>query len=113
MWILYVLAFIIGAALYVMYLGLALSVSVAAGAAVYAVGLPVAYVIGLGKVLASRPAGLPAARRTPKRPDGADPAVLQYFYGPALADADHAARVAYGNCVKLCKQGGELIEESF
>ena len=113
MWILYVIAFIIGASLYLAYLSIAIPAAAAAACVLYAVGLPTAYVTGLGKVLATRPEELPAPRHWPKPPAKGDPALLQYFYGPARADADHAARVAYDNCQQLWNKGLDLIKESF
>jgi hypothetical protein len=113
MWLLYLFGFLIVAGLYLMYLGFALPASAAVFGALYTVGLPVVYVAGLGKVLASRPVNLSAPRRWPKPACDGDPAVLQYFYGPAIADADHAVRVAYGSCVKLCTQGAKRINEAF
>ena len=113
MWILYALGFLLLAALYLGYLTITIPASAAIACAIYAVGIPVAYVMGLGKVLATRPRSLPEPRRWPKLPEGADPAVFQYFYGPAVADADHASRVAYGTCRELVERGAELIRESF
>jgi hypothetical protein len=100
-------------ALYLGYLAITVPLSAAISCAIYAVGIPVAYVMGLGKVLATRPSSLPEPSRWPKLPEGADPAVFQYFYGPAVADADHASRVAYGTCRELVEWGTGLIEESF
>jgi hypothetical protein len=113
MWILYVLAVILGLAAYLTYLAIAVPATAAVACAIYIVGLPVAYLMGLGKVLATRPSSLPEPRRTPKAPAGTDPAVLQYFYGPAVADADHAARVAFGTCQDLLEWGAELIGDAF
>jgi len=113
MWIFYIIVFIIGASLYLAFLSIAIPGSAAVACVVYAVGLPAAYVAGLGTVLATRPKALPAPRRWPKPPAKGDPALLQYFYGPATADADHAVRVAYGNCQKLWKTGLDAIKASF
>lgn len=102
MWLVYVVLFILGAAAAVAVLGLYLSYAaasglLAAGAAIvaYGVGLPAVYLATLGDVLGRRPAGLAPPETWPEPPDGADPAVLQYFYGPARADARHAMTVAY------------------
>jgi len=113
MWVLYILAFIIIASLYLAYLAITIPTSAAIACAVYTVGMPGAYVMGLGKVLAARPPGLSAPRNWPKPPAEDDPAVLQYFYGPAMADADHAVRVAYGNCKKLWDAGLKAARDSF
>ena len=113
MWIVYVLGFALVASLYLAYLTVAVPASAAVACLVYAVGMPVVYVRGLGKVLATRPPGLPDPQNWPKPPKDGDPAVLQYFYGPAVADADHSARVAIGNCQKLWNSGLELAGDSF
>lgn len=81
--------------------------------AVYGLGMPVAYVMGLARVLVVRSSGLSEPRRRPEPPGDGDPAVLQYFYGPALADADHAVRVAYESCRQFWGYGGRKIRLSF
>jgi hypothetical protein len=111
--VLYVLLFIVVAALYLGYLACVIPIAAAVAFVGYAVGLPVAYFIGLGRVLVSRPSWLPAPKRLPKIPPGADPAVLQYFYGPALTDADHAVRVAYATCRELWQRGARAVASSF
>jgi hypothetical protein len=80
--------------------------------AVYGIGMPAAYVMGLARVLVVRSPGLPEPRRRPQPPVDGDPAVLQYFYGPALADADHAVRVAYESCRQFWAYGGRKIRSS-
>jgi ABC-type phosphonate transport system ATPase subunit len=109
MWLLYVLGF----CLYLGYLAVSVPASAAVSFVVYTIGVPCAYVMGLGKVLVTRPPELSAPPRWPKSPPGSDPAVLQYFYGPALADAHHAVQVAYGNCRKFLEWGLEGVAESF
>ena len=47
--------------------------------AVYSLGMPVAYLIGLGRVLVRRGPSLPSPARRPKIPARADPAVLAVF----------------------------------
>lgn len=113
MWVFYILAGLIVIGLYLAYLTITVPGSAAIACAVYAIGMPGVYVKGLGKVLAARSPGLPAPRKWPKPPASGDPAVLQYFYGPAMADADHAVRVAYGNCQKLWDRGVKAAGESF
>ncbi len=113
MWVFYILIFIIVAGLYLAYLTVTVPASAAIAFAVYTVGMPGAYVMGLAKVLATRPPGLPAPRRWPKPPADGDPAMLQYFYGPAMADADHAVRVGYGDCQKLWEFGVKAAADSF
>ena len=102
MWLVYVVLFILGAAVAVAVLGLYLSYAAASGLlaasvaiVAYGLGLPAVYLATLGDVLGRRPAGLAPPETWPQPPDGADPAVLQYFYGPARADARHAMTVAY------------------
>lgn len=81
--------------------------------AVYAVWLPVLYFMSLWRVLITRPPGLPPPQRQPKTVPGADPAVLQYFYGPALADADHAIRLARDSGLDFWQRGTDAIRQSF
>ena len=109
MWLLYVLGF----CLYLGYLAVSVPASAAVAFAGYAIAVPCAYVAGLGKVLATRPPELPAPRRRPRSPPDGDPAVLQYFYGPALADADHALQVAMASCRKLWEFGVDGAAQSF
>jgi len=111
--LLYIFLFIAIAVLYLGYVACAVPIAAAAAFVAYSVGLPVAYCIGLWRVLVSRPAGLPSPKRLPKIPAGADPAVPQYFYGPALTDADHAVRVAYGTCRELWRRGVRTVTSSF
>ncbi len=113
MWVLKILGFVIVVGLYLAYLAVTVPASATIACAIYTIGMPGAYVMGLGTVLASRSPGLPAPRRWPKPPADGDPAVLQYFYGPAMADADHAVRVAYGNCQKLWEWGVQAAGDSF
>jgi hypothetical protein len=75
--------------------------------------MPVAYLVGLERVLVHRDLTLPGPARRPKTPADADPAVLQYFYGPALADADHAMRVAHRNCRSVWQWGSRGIGAAF
>jgi Double-GTPase 2 len=56
---------------------------------------------------------LSSPKRLPKIPAGADPAALEYFYGPALTDADHAVRVGYGTCRDLWRRGAKAVVSSF
>ena len=71
MWVLYVLAFVAAAALYLTYLSLAIPVAAGVACATYAIGMPIAYVSGLGKVLVARSPGCPrrgAGRSCPQAP---------------------------------------------
>ena len=99
--------------LYLAYLACTLPLAAIAAFVGYGIGMPVAYFAGLGQVLVTRPPSLPAPKRRVKIPADGDPAVLQYFYGPALTDADHAMRVAYGNCRQLWQRGAKAVLASF
>jgi hypothetical protein len=111
--VLYVLVFIVIAALYLSYLALAVPIAAIFAFVVYGLGMPTAYFVGLWRVLVIRPPWLSSPKRLPKIPAGADPATLEYFYGPALTDADHAMRVAYGNCHSLWQRGARAVVSSF
>ena len=110
---LYVLLFIVVAALYLGYLALAVPIAAIFAFVVYGLGMPTAYFVGLWRVLVIRPPWLSSPKRLPKIPAGADPAALEYFYGPALTDADHAMRVGYGNCRSLWQRGAQAVVSSF
>jgi hypothetical protein len=110
---LYALLVIGAVLLYLAYLACAIPIGLIAGLVIYAVGMPVAYLAGLERVLVRRDPALPGQARRPKTPADADPAVLQYFYGPALADADHAMRVARRNCRSVWQRGGRGIGAAF
>jgi hypothetical protein len=107
------LAFVVGGLLYLAYIACALPVAAAAAFAVYGLGMPGAYLYGLGQVLVFREALPSGPSRALKLPDDADPAVPQYFYGPAVVDADHAVRVARGNCQRLWDQGRTAVRSAF
>ena len=109
----YALLIVLGTLLYLAYVACAVPIGAIAAFAVYSLGMPVAYLIGLGRVLVRRGPSLPSPARRPKIPAGADPAVLQYFYGPALADADHAVRIAYRECRRLWQRGSRTVASAF
>jgi hypothetical protein len=111
--VLYALLFIVIAVLYLGYLACAVPIAAIFAFVVYGLGMPVAYLVGLWRVLVIRPPWLSSPKRLPKIPAGADPAALQYFYGPALTDADHATRVAYGTCRDLWERGARTVMASF
>ena len=94
---------------YVIYLIIVVPAAALVAAAVYGLGVPVRYFMALGRVLAVRPEALPAPRRQPRLPADADPAVLQYFYGPATADADQAIRAACDDCRGFWDSGADRI----
>jgi Double-GTPase 2 len=110
---LYGLLAIAAALLYLAYLACALPVALVVALVIYAVGMPAAYLAGLERVLVRRDPQLPGPARQPKIPADADPAVLQYFYGPALADADHAMRVGRRNCQSVWRWGSRMIAVAF
>ena len=101
--------FIVFALAYLVYLVVAVPLCAAVAAAGYAVGMPLTYLAGLGQVLVTRPPSLDSPKRRPRLPEDADPAVPQYFYGPAIADADHAVRTAYGQCRRFWDWGSERV----
>jgi hypothetical protein len=108
-----VLLFAVTAVAYVIYLVIAVPLTAALSCAGYGLGMPLAYLSGLAEVLVVRPPSLAAAKRQLELPEDADPAVPQYFYGPAVADADQAVRVAYGRCRKLWDFGAQKVRMSF
>ncbi len=67
----------------------------------------------LARVLVIRPAWLPEPTQRPRVPKDADPAVPQYFYGPALADAIQALQVTYDDCRRLWSSGVKKVSKSF
>lgn len=85
---------------------------VLAAAVVYSCGLPIVYVIVLARVLVKRGSSLPAPSRWPETPPDADPAVLQYFYGPALADAGHTVQLGWLLSRQFFRWGRTAITES-
>src|SRR5450755_4844070 len=92
---LYILLVLGVALLYLAYLAGALPIGAISAFAAYSAGMPVTYFTSLGHVLLARDPAQPDPTAKPKMPANADPAVLQYFYGPAVADARHALRTAY------------------
>jgi hypothetical protein len=101
------------ALLYLIYLAITVPASATVAAAGYAVGMPLAYFYGLAQVLVTRPPSLGSPHRRPRPPDGADPALLQYFYGPAIADAEQSVRAAYGSCRAFWDFGADTIRSWF
>src|SRR5215813_13070716 len=89
---------------YVVYLAIVVPAAALAAGVTYCLGVPARYFIALGRVLVVRPPGLPA---------GADPAVLQYFYGPAVADAEQTIRAAYDDCRRFWDAGAARIRSFF
>jgi double-GTPase-like protein len=106
MWLLFAL-------LYLIYLVVVVPLAALAGAVAYAVGIPGIYFAALTRVLVSRPRWLPAPQHWPQVPPDADPAVLEYFYGPAVADAEHAVQVAYEGCRGFLGSGADAVASAF
>lgn len=98
---------------YVVYLAIVVPAAALAFGVTYCLGVPARYFIALGRVLVVRPPGLPAPQRQPRLPAGADPAVLQYFYGPAVADAEQAIRAAYDDGQRFWDAGAARIRSYF
>ena len=74
--VLYALAFIVVAVLYLGYLACAVPIAALFAFVVYGIGMPVAYFVGLWRVLVIRPAWLPirsARRRYPRAPTPRSP----------------------------------------
>ena len=109
MWVLYLFLLL----LYVAYLTVAVPLAMAAATIFYTFGVPVSYLRGLTAVLARRPGRPPLPAHWPKPPANGDPALLQYFYGPARADAAFAVRLGFSKCQELWEFGGEMIGEAF
>lgn len=103
------LLLVVGAAVYLVYAALAILIAGVIAAAVYGVGVPVMYLIGLGEALLVQP---PSVSRAARR-GAADPAVPQYFYGPAWADAKNAMRVAYDQCQIFLSRGKRKVTKCF
>ena len=104
---------VVGVALYLAYIICAVPLGAICAFAVYGLGMPIAYLVSLGQVLVVRPPSLAGPRWWPAPAKDADPAVPQYFYGPARADAEHAVRVAYANCRGLWQFGRDAVRSSF
>jgi Double-GTPase 2 len=98
---------------YLIYLVIVVPAAALAAAVTYGLGVPVRYFTALGRVLVVRPPGLPAPRRPPRLPAGADPAVLQYFYGPARADAEQVLQAAYDDSRTFWNAGAGRIRSFF
>jgi len=109
----YVLIFIVAGVFYLGVAACAATLAAIFAFAVYGFGMPVGYFTGLWRVMVVRPPGLGNPTRPPKVPAGADLAVLQYFYGHAVTDADHTVRVAYRNCHDLWRRGARAVGSSF
>jgi Double-GTPase 2 len=107
MWVVLLMIF------YLIYVVIVVPVAAAAAFVFYAVVIPGIYLVALTRVLASRPRWLPEWQRAPKLPAGADPAVPQYFYGPAAADADQSVRLAYEGARDRWNAGSRKIMDSF
>ena len=95
--------------LYLAYIACSVPVGVIVAFAVYAVGMPVAYFLSLGRALLPRAPARPSPAPRPKLPANADPAVPQYFYGTALIDARYALRTAYQDGRGFWRRGTRVV----
>lgn len=111
--IVYALVVLLGIVLWLAYVACAVPIAAIAAFVVCALGMPIAYLIGLERVLVSRAPSRPSPVRQVKLPADADPAVPQYFYGPALADADLAVRIGSGECRHLDQRVGRAVGSAF
>jgi len=111
--VVYALLVLLGLVLGLAYVACAVPIAAIAAFAVCALGMPVAYLVGLERVLVGRAPSLPGPVRRVKLPADADPAVPQYFYGPALADADLAVRIATAECRRLGQRVGRTVGSAF
>jgi len=109
----YALLVLLGILLCLAYVACAVPIAAIAACAFCALGMPIAYFTGLERVLVGRDPSLPSPVRRVKLPADADPAVPQYFYGPALADADLAVRIASGECRRLCQRASRIVGSAF
>jgi hypothetical protein len=110
---LYILLVLGVALLYLAYLACAIPIGAISAFAAYSAGMPVTYFTSLGHVLLARDPAQPDPTAKPKMPANADPAVLQYFYGPAVADARHALRTAYRDGRRFWGRGARLVGSAF
>ncbi len=98
---------------YLFCLSFAVPAAAFAAAVGYAVAIPCCYIVGLFQVLAVRPESLPPPRWFPRRAEDGEPAELSYFYGPAFAEVEHVATVAFGLAHELAVRGAALVTSSF
>lgn len=99
--------------IYLLYLAIVVPATAMVVFATYALRIPGSYLLVLARVLAFRPPWLPDWKHPPRVPKKADPAVLQYFYGPAVADADLTVRLAFDLSLRLWNSGIRKIIDSF
>jgi hypothetical protein len=104
--------YVILAPFYLFYAYLGLELSGAAAGAVAAVVIPGCYIVSMFRVLAQRPADLPAPRWFPAPPPEGEPAELSYFYGfnsPAIAEVEQVATLAFGLARLAVQKGWQFI----
>jgi hypothetical protein len=100
------------AVFYAIYLAVSMPVTAIASCAAYLVIVPSVYAATLTRVLVSRPAWLPDAPQWPRAPAYSDPGVLQYFYGPALADVAQVAQNAFDDGQRRWRLGIQTMFRS-
>jgi hypothetical protein len=110
--LLFLIAAAAGLALYLGYVAASGLLAAAVAIAAYGLALPAGYLAAVGQVTALRPAELLPAESWPQPPEGSDPAVLQYFYGPAMADARHAMTVAYQRSREWWSDGADWVRSA-
>lgn len=81
--------------------------------AVYTLWMPIAYLVGLWRVLVSRPASYSTPDRLSKKLANTDPAVPQYFYGQALTDVRHAVWLAHESHQRVWKSAVKGAKDRF
>src|ERR1017187_9062440 len=110
--LLFVIAAAIALALYLGYIAASVLLAAAVAVAAYGLALPTGYLAAVGQAMALRPAGLLPPESWPQPPEGGAPAVLQYFYGPAMADARHAMTVAYQRSREWWSDGADRVRSA-
>lgn len=90
---------------YAIFLTVAVPVAAVASCAIYLTRIPSVYLVALTRVLIARPTWLPDPPGRMQSPEGSDPAVAQYFYGPAMIDVAHAAQIAFYDGRRIWRLG--------
>jgi Double-GTPase 2 len=113
LWFFYLVAIVIGLFLFLLYCVFVVPLAALVTACAYAAGLPIAYLTAMGTVLGMRPDTLAPPARWPPAREKTEPAVLGYFHGPAVADAEHTVRTAIVLCRQLWQKGGLRLRAAF
>src|SRR2546423_5342897 len=110
---LYILLGLGVALLYLAYIACAVSIGALSAFVAYSAGRRVRSFTSLGHVLLARSPAHPGPAAKPKMPANAAPAILQYFYGPAVADARYALGTAYQDGRRFWGRGARLAGSAF